>query len=187
VCGRKVLLHKRLAGDRQGAPISAEIAPILSQTLPKLRSPLQQADVPDFLGYILEPRTPLLVGSSVRTSLTLAGGGDRGRRLPSRNCGCGRSGGSRRTSPHSHRPREGAGLGTPRPDVVGHGFDAGFDFGWCGQVTLEDGFRAGGFARTISDDRPVVFAVRDAQYHPALFPNCCCRKASDCALRSAPV
>ena len=70
---------------------------------------------------------------------------------------------------HRYGPREGLCLVAPGPDFIGHGFDAGLDFGRRGQVTLEGGLGAGGFARTIGDDRPVVFAVRDAQIPGGVF------------------
>jgi hypothetical protein len=64
---------------------------------------------------------------------------------------------------HRYGPAEGLRLLAPRPDVVSHGLNTGLDFGGRGQVALEGGLGAGGFARTIGDDGPVVLAVRDAE------------------------
>ena len=36
----------------------------------------------------------------------------------------------------------------PGPDIIGHGLDARLDFHWLGQIALEGGLGAGGFART---------------------------------------
>jgi hypothetical protein len=78
-----------------------------------------------------------------------------------------------------------------------HGLDPGLDFGGRDQVALEGGLGAGGFARTIGNDRAVVLAVPRTgrsswpfaipRYQAADFPKCCCRKVSDFVLRSAPV
>ncbi len=43
---------------------------------------------------------------------------------------------------HRYGPRESSCFVAPGPDIVGHGFDAGLDFGGRRQVTLEGGFRA---------------------------------------------
>ena len=43
---------------------------------------------------------------------------------------------------HRNRPGESFCFVAPGPDIVGHGFDAGLDFGGRRQVTLEGGFRS---------------------------------------------
>ena len=64
---------------------------------------------------------------------------------------------------YRHGPSEGLSLLTPGPDLVGHGLDAGFDLGGCGQVALEGCLRAGGLARTIGDDGSLVLAAGNAE------------------------
>jgi hypothetical protein len=64
---------------------------------------------------------------------------------------------------HRHGPAEGSRILAPDPHIGSHGLDAGFDFLRCGQVAFEGGFRARGFSRAIGDDRPIIFAVRDAE------------------------
>src|ERR1700732_4607420 len=49
-------------------------------------------------------------------------------------------------------------------------FVAGLNFGGRGQVALEGSLGAGGFAGAIGNDRPVVFAVRDAEIPGGGFP-----------------
>ena len=64
---------------------------------------------------------------------------------------------------HRHGPAEGLGLLAPGPDLVGHGLDAGLDFGRSGQVAREGGLGARGFSRTIGNDGPVVLAIGDPE------------------------
>ena len=95
--------------------------------------------------------------------------------------------GSRRTSPSPSRSGRRPGLLAPGPNLVSHGLDAGLDFGGAvrsrSKVVSEPEDLRGRSAMTGRSSSP--FAM--PRYHAADLPKCCRRKASDFALRSAPV
>ena len=52
-----MLLHERLARDGQGVSILTVVAPVLRQRLPQIRAAVEDPDVADLFGDLLQPHT----------------------------------------------------------------------------------------------------------------------------------